>query len=543
MAYTTTAPIISSKMASIPKCEPVTYSPPARDGYFAFARVNGSFCLVEVSYATPASALTAVDVKIFRHEFISIFRYSESKSVHPADFSILEKLPDHLTRYEEESGTVFLARELMEHMRKLTTPRRMMIVRPSRPSSALFSMTTTTPLSHGEKEKGDSSSTTTIPTHPQQLEEVELGIFHKLTRQLLRWGIETHGTGSAGPAFFSLGIRDTLIILLVVDLFLYGAILPSALNVLSSQGFLILNCIIGGQALASASPGKIDDTLGIVIISVISLVITFCGYRFLHWFESFAWIAGVICLPVLLGVAGKHLNPSTFPPVPPATASQILSFACFVGSSLLSWCTLTPDYGVYHDKNASSLKLFTYTYLGFFVPSLIWHMVGAALAAAAPGIPTWQAGFQNGNNIGGLIVAALSPVNGFGKFLIVLLAISTSSACAPTMYTFGGIGYWSTIFAAIVLTEHFVFRRGDFARYKVIDWNNGRNLPLGIAAVLAFFAGIGAVVPCISQTWYKGPIARAGTGDIGIIMGGVVGGLSFLVLRWIEKKLTKSRQS
>ncbi|KAF9057204.1 hypothetical protein BJ165DRAFT_1411590 [Panaeolus papilionaceus] len=476
---------------------------------------------------------------------------------------------------------------------------------------------TITTMESSRDEKDKDSSTSASFTAPQQLEELELGIFHKLSRRLLRWGIETHGiapiaddqridkrvyqmfwlwfsvnfnilafsTGSAGPAFFSLGIKDSLLVLLVVDVLavfgpklgtrgmvqcrfswgLYGAIIPSALNALA------------------ASSSKLDDTLGIVIIGVISLVITFCGYRFLHWFESFAWVPGVISFPILLGVAGKHLNPSTFPSVPPASASQILSFACFVGSSLISWCTLTPDYGVYHDKDASSLKVFSYVYLGFFTPSIAWHMIGAAFAAAAPGIPSWQSGFEDGNNVGGLLAAALSPTKGFGKFLMVLIALSTSCACAPTMYTFGisfmamgpffrkvpryvfaiiseailipvaiigakkfyatlvdilsAIGYWSTIFAAIVLIEHFVFRRGDFGTYKVVDWNNSRNLPLGVAAVIAFLAAFGAVVPCISQTWYQGPIAHAGTGDIGIIMGGVVGSLMYLVLRWIEKKL------
>ena len=48
--------------------------------------------------------------------------------------------------------------------------------------------------------------------------------------------------------------------------------IPSALNVFTSQAFLILNCIIGGQALAATSE-FLDDTLGIVIIGVISLVV------------------------------------------------------------------------------------------------------------------------------------------------------------------------------------------------------------------------------------------------------------------------------
>jgi purine-cytosine permease-like protein len=53
----------------------------------------------------------------------------------------------------------------------------------------------------------------------------------------------------------------------------FGAVIPSVFNVFTSQGFLILNCIIGGQTLASVSP-RLDDTLGIVIISLISLVVS-----------------------------------------------------------------------------------------------------------------------------------------------------------------------------------------------------------------------------------------------------------------------------
>ena len=64
-------------------------------------------------------------------------------------------------------------------------------------------------------------------------------------------------------------------------------------------------------------------------------------------------------------------------------------------------------------------------------------MIGAAFAAAAPGIPAWAAGFDNGNSAGGLVMAVLAPAGGFGKFMLVLIALSTSGACAPTMYTFG----------------------------------------------------------------------------------------------------------
>lgn len=62
-------------------------------------------------------------------------------------------------------------------------------------------------------------------------------------------------------------------------------------------------------------------------------------------------------------------------------------------------------------------------------------MLGAAFTAAAAFNPAWQAGLGNGNDIGGLIAAVLEPAGGFGKCLVVLLALTTPSQCAPSMYT------------------------------------------------------------------------------------------------------------
>lgn len=64
-------------------------------------------------------------------------------------------------------------------------------------------------------------------------------------------------------------------------------------------------------------------------------------------------------------------------------------------------------------------------------------MLGAAFAASAPFVPSWAGSFENRNDVGGLISAILEPTGKFGKLLIVLLALSVPSACAPTMYSFG----------------------------------------------------------------------------------------------------------
>ncbi|KAJ7096042.1 cytosine-purine permease [Mycena epipterygia] len=442
----------------------------------------------------------------------------------------------------------------------------------------------------------------------------------RLANFLRRWGVETHGiapipkeqrtdprsyqlfllwfssnmnianlvVGATGPVVFNLSLKDTAINLLITNALsciipayfaifgpklgtralvqarfswgVYGVAIPSLLNVVSMVGFLFLNVIIGGQLLAGVSH-RLTPNVGIVIIALVSLVVSFCGYKFLHWFESLAWIPTVVGIAVMLGAGGKHL--ASAPPYPTPSVASTLSFAATVAASDLTWCTVSPDYGVYHD--ASGPRIFTYTYLGIFVPSLLLHVVGAAFAAAAPGVPSWKAGYNGGNDLGGLVSAVLEPCGWFGKFLVAVMALAIAAPSAPTLYSFGislmnvhsvfakvpryvfaiigtviciplGVvgqtrfysvlvtaldvmGYWCASYAGIVFIEHIVFRRRDFAKYKLEDWDRASKLPLGLAALLSFFGSLALVVPFMAQTWYTGPIAKAGTGDIGLLVG------------------------
>lgn len=88
-------------------------------------------------------------------------------------------------------------------------------------------------------------------------------------------------------------------------------------------------------------------------------------------------------------------------------------------------------------------------------------MLGAALAAAAPGVPAWQTGFEGGSNLGGLLSAVLEPTGTFGKVLLGIVALTTSSACAPTMYTFGSCPFHSQlrhISFCVSSTIHLIFQ-------------------------------------------------------------------------------------
>ena len=77
-------------------------------------------------------------------------------------------------------------------------------------------------------------------------------------------------------------------------------------------------------------------------------------------------------------------------------------------------------------------------------------------------------------------------------------------------------------YIAIVLAEHFIFRKGRFDMYDIEEWDQPRRLPMGFAAITAFLCAFGIIVPSMSQAFYEGPIAKMGMGDIGVYTGGAM---------------------
>ncbi|PPQ88561.1 hypothetical protein CVT25_009941 [Psilocybe cyanescens] len=88
------------------------------DAHFAFARIKGDIHLVQASCSSSKSPIAPVDVKVFQHEFIHIFRFSEHRTVHPTDICFLETIDDQHAFYQEEDEKVYLAKEIMQRMQK-----------------------------------------------------------------------------------------------------------------------------------------------------------------------------------------------------------------------------------------------------------------------------------------------------------------------------------------------------------------------------------------------------------------------------------------
>ncbi|KAF8223465.1 NCS cytosine-purine permease [Tricholoma matsutake] len=469
----------------------------------------------------------------------------------------------------------------------------------------------------------------------------ELDYLHQWTKHLLTWGVESRGirpapvaertdtqfskiffiwfssntnilsfsAGTLGPVIFGLSVRDACLVILFFNLFCcilpaylttwgpklgmrqmiisrysfgyYGVIFPCILNLVVMCGFSILNCILGGQTLASVT-NNLSWTVGIVIITVISLLLSFCGYKILNWYERLAWIPVVITFVIALGVGGKHLtNP---PPVVPTNPGSILSFASTIAGFVVTYSPLSSDFTSYFQPDVSSWKIFFYSYFGFFLPIVSLQCVGAAFAAAAPSVPSWNDGYAGGN-IGGLLEAVLQPTKGFGKFLTVLLSLSVVGNIAATLYSaslnvqifipplvvvpryvfsivttailiplaivgahkfytaltnfLGLISYYGSAYGAIVLVEHLLFRRNDAAAYDVRQWNIPSLLPSGIAAVGAGVCSFGLVIPCMEQAWFVGPIAKS-TGDIGFEVAFALSAVLYVPFRALELRIRKN---
>ncbi|KAH8723540.1 purine-cytosine permease FCY21 [Phaeosphaeriaceae sp. PMI808] len=372
---------------------------------------------------------------------------------------------------------------------------------------------------------------------------------------------------------------------LVQARFSFGKYLVSVLvllNLATLAGFCVVNSIIGGSALSAVRDGEtISVNVGIVIITLLALVIAFCGFRVLHYYERWAWIPALIALIIAAGCGGKGLTQQVEAPV--ATVQQVLSFGGLVAGFLLPWAALASDFSTYMHPKAPAMRIAVYTYVGLTLPTILLMILGAAMGGATAKIPEWQAGYDV-NAASGVLAAMLYPAAGFGRFVTVILAFSVLGNLAATMYSvtlnlqmllpwlfriprvlfsilitgivigvsieaaksffvnlenfLGVIGYWSAAFIAIVLVEHLVFRSGSFTEYTKDEetWDDARKLPLGLAALGSGVLSLGMIVPGMAQIWYTGPIGKK-TGDIGFEVAFAVSALMYVPLRFLERKM------
>jgi purine-cytosine permease-like protein len=110
-------------------------------------------------------------------------------------------------------------------------------------------------------------------------------------------------------------------------------------------------------------------------------------------------------------------------------AADILSFGGIIFSSCAGWAPVAADYNVRLPADTSRARVFFLTFFGLFIPIVLIEGLGATLMTITN--PDYVAAFTDGGT-GGLIGKVLAVWGGFGKFLLVLLALSVvaNNMCA-----------------------------------------------------------------------------------------------------------------
>lgn len=406
-----------------------------------------------------------------------------------------------------------------------------------------------------------------------------------LTKKLSRWlaansTISTFSLGTLGPSVFGLGLKESCLTILFFNLFCtipvayfavfgprlglrqmtisrfsfgyYIALLPVVLNVIACIGWSTINSIVGGQALRAVSTThQIPEAAAIVIIALLTMVFALFGYRYVHLYERYSWIPVAIIFLISLGLSAKYMDSAPLGPSGPTEAASVLSFAAAIVGFGLGWASLAADYTVNLPEDVSGARVFWLTYAGLNLPCILIECLGAAEATVTRA--DWQQMYADGG-VGGLLAASLSPAGGFGKFLMVLLALSIVGNNIPNMYSFALtfqvlgpfaqriprvflvllgtvvyivlsivgaahfeswldtllvlLSYWLAIFATVLVEEHFLFRGGDWLGYEPEDYNKPEHLPLGFAALFAAGCGVMGAVLGMATEWYVGVLGR-----------------------------------
>jgi NCS1 nucleoside transporter family len=361
----------------------------------------------------------------------------------------------------------------------------------------------------------------------------------------------------------------------------WGAKLPAIFNALACIGWSAVNALIGSQIIYTWSAGVIPQWAALLFLAAATTAISVFGYFIVHSYERFAWIVMFLLFGYVFFAASGKFNTGNIGAG--ALGSGILLFAAIatfggaVFGYAVGWSSYAADYTRRQPVETSSSRVFWYAFSGVAVPCIILEILGVLLASAVPNDV-----FNNAP--AGTVIADSIGSGGIGGLVIVLLAFSTIANNVPNDYSFALstqvvgvknikrwlltligavlyialalalqanfnfklegflllIAYWLGAWNAVILLEHFVFRKG---RYPVEDYENSSKLPVGIAGVVAMVIGIVVAFLGVNQAatfGYEGPLAKVWSdADIGFPLAIVVAGVLYLILRWWELSMYK----
>ena len=348
---------------------------------------------------------------------------------------------------------------------------------------------------------------------------------------------------------------------------LQGAKLPAVFNALACIGWSAVNAVIGSTLIVSWSDNQIPQWAALIFLMVVTTCVSIFGYFIVHRYERFAWIPMFLLFGYVFFASSSHFNtniPTTVTGL--ALFASIATFGGAVFGYSVGWSSYAADYTRRQPVDTPSSRVFVFALLGVTIPCIVLEILGVLLTTSLAANATLPgAGPLISSNIGGGFIPSL---------VLLLLAFSTIANNVPNDYSFALstqvmgiritrwvltligaflylalafalqanfnlnlegflllIAYWLGAWNAIVIIEH-IMRRGN---YPVGDYQNGKLLPVGIAAVTAMVVGLVIAALGINQASvinYEGPLSHAlGDADIGFPLAIIATGIIYVVLR------------
>lgn len=107
----------------------------------------------------------------------------------------------------------------------------------------------------------------------------------------------------------------------------------------------------------------------IVIIAMITLVVSFTGYRFVHIYEKYSWIPVAVIFVIYAGEIGKFVTVGDWGGSGELEAANVLSFGAAIVGFGIGWSSLAADYSCNLPEDTNRVKVFFLTYCGLNIVS------------------------------------------------------------------------------------------------------------------------------------------------------------------------------
>lgn len=354
-----------------------------------------------------------------------------------------------------------------------------------------------------------------------------------------------------------------------------GAIFPFVAVVFVYIGFNVFNVILATQSLDTILSAP--NAVWYVILIVLSLLIAVVGYDLMmvvqRWL-TYVLIAvfGVLTVWALISL---HMGSAIPHGGHFAWAAFLVQFAAAAGYQI-SYAVYVSDYSRYLPEGTPARKVIWWTYLGA-AGSAVWLMSLGSVLGSAVAAPDAVGSVRHLGNalfhgfgtfvilVSAVALITVMSVNSYGAMLTSASAVDGFRPVKPTVWLrVAGIAaisvvvfvvalaipsqylgsfsnfvtlmlYFLVPWTAVNLVDFYFVRHGH---YSIMDIFSPRGIYHRWAwrGLTAYFAGLAAMIPFVSLTFFQGPVTKAlGGADISFAVGlAVAGGLYYLFSRSLD---------